>query len=326
MKRIYSVTFLLAISVSVFCQDLTQGLVLYLPITNSLTDASGNGATVTKFLASGGQVNYTYDRKSNLNQALLFSSNAAINLNVSNGALSFGTSTSFNMSFWFMTNDQNEIDFFYGTDAPYYKGVSLIANEFVKGQFDFIIRSSFLSDQAELLYTNTALLDNQWHHLSVNVNRGTSVIDLYIDAVKVKSVSFSGKVPDATPQTLSDNGMGSWYDGKLDEVRFYSRVLSQAEINILAGKANPTGVSSPISSVIPEIINPVMENVEIKYLCEQDAITEIVVTDLMGRVIQSTHIDNKNMVVLPFISSTGLYYVTVTTLNGYVFNHKIIHN
>jgi hypothetical protein len=326
MKRIYSVTFLLAISVSVFCQDLTQGLVLYLPFSNSLTDASGNGATVTKFLASGGQVNYTYDRKSNLNQALLFSSNAAINLNVSNGALSFGTSTSFNMSFWFMTNDQNEIDFFYGTDAPYYKGVSLIANEFVKGQFDFIIRASFLSDQAELLYTNTALLDNQWHHLSVNVNRGTSVIDLYIDAVKVKSVSFSGKVPDATPQTLSDNGMGSWYDGKLDEVRFYSRVLSQAEINILAGKANPTGVSSLIVSGMPEIINPVMESMEIKYLSDEDAITEIVVTDLMGRVVNSIQVDNKNMLVLPFISCTGLYYVTITTRKGYVFNHKVIHN
>lgn len=326
MKRIYLVILLVTISVSVFCQDLTQGLVLYLPFTNSLTDASGNGATVTKFLASGGQINYTYDRKSNLNQALLFSSNAALNLNVSNGALSFGTSTSFNMSFWFMTNDQTEIDFFYGTDSPYDKGVSLIANEFVKGQFDFIIRSSFLSDQAELLYTNTALLDNQWHHLSINVNRSTSVIDLYIDAVKVKSVSFSGKVPDATPQNLTNPNMGSWYDGKLDEVRFYSRILTQAEIDILAGKANPTGLSSPMISVTPEIINPVKENLEVKYLCEQDAITSIVVGDLMGRVVESIQIDNRNVLALPFIAESGLYYVTITTRNGYVFYHKVIHN
>lgn len=326
MKRIYLVMLLITISGSVFCQDLTQGLVLYLPFTNSLADASGNGATVTKFLASGGQVNYTFDRKSNLNQALLFSSNAAINLNVSNGALSFGTSTSFNMSFWFMTNDQTEIDFFYGTDAPYDKGVSLIANEFIKGQFDFIIRSSFISDQAELLYTNTSLLDNQWHHLSINVNRSTSVIDLYIDAVKVKSVSFSGKVPDATPQNLTNPNMGSWYDGKLDEVRFYSRVLTQAEINILAGKANPTGVSSPIISTTPQIVNPVMENLEIKYWCEQDAITSVVVTDLLGRIVESIQIDDKNVLVLPFIAESGLYYITITTRNGYVFNHKVIHN
>lgn len=66
MKRVYLVIILMTISGYAFCQDLTQGLVMYLPFTNSLSDASGNGATVTKFLASGGTVNFTYDRKSNL--------------------------------------------------------------------------------------------------------------------------------------------------------------------------------------------------------------------------------------------------------------------
>lgn len=325
MKNYILTAILATVSFSCFCQDINQGLVLYLPFTNNLNDASGNGATVTKFLASGGQVNFTYDRKSNLNQALLFSSNAAIRMNVSNGALSFGTSTSFNISFWFMTNDQNEIDFLYATDAPYYRGFSLIANEFVKGQFDFIIRSSFLSDQAELLYTNTALLDNQWHHLSINVNRSSSVIDLYIDAVKVKSVSFTGKVPDATPQSLTSPSMGAWYDGKLDETRFYSRVLTQVEINILAGKANPTGIANLSKISLAKITNPTKENLEVT-LPTDDLISVIIVRDLMGRVVQMIQPENcRNTYVGRLECSSGLYNVSVTTLSGEVYTNKIIH-
>ena len=116
-KSLFSLLIFLSLTLGLFAQvNLTQGLTLYLPFSNSLTDGSGNGAIVSKVNGGPG---YTFDRQNNLNSALLFSNSGALKINASNNSLNFGTTTSFSMSFWFQTSDQTYADFFNGS-VPYF--------------------------------------------------------------------------------------------------------------------------------------------------------------------------------------------------------------
>jgi hypothetical protein len=89
-------------------------------------------------------------------------------------------------------------------------------------------------------YADTIVQTNQWHHVAAVFAPGGSTQALYIDGVKV---------PAGTPAlSITSDPLGSnirigcrgddtnYFEGTIDEVRVYSRALSDAEITALASE------------------------------------------------------------------------------------------
>lgn len=76
--------------------------------------------------------------------------------------------------------------------------------------------------------------DNTWHHL-VQIRRG-AVIYNYVDGVQVSEVDdeTSCATTNNSQITIGCRGqLATFFAGKIDDVRFYSRALTDKEINIL---------------------------------------------------------------------------------------------
>jgi hypothetical protein len=90
-------------------------------------------------------------------------------------------------------------------------------------------------------YATTAHLDGRWHHLA-GVASDTG-LKTYLDGVERCSnnngaaLAYSG-----TAELLvgrdPDPAYGYYFDGNIDDVRVYTRVLTPAEIGVLAGGGN----------------------------------------------------------------------------------------
>jgi hypothetical protein len=100
--------------------------------------------------------------------------------------------------------------------------------------------------------SNTVYSLNQWHHLAVTVNGGN--VNFYLDGQPDGSGTVGG-----TPTNSLDLYIGTShpvdsyfsFDGLIDDIRIYNRVLTAAEIRELA----KSSVASPRISVSPMSVN-----------------------------------------------------------------------
>ena len=76
----------------------------------------------------------------------------------------------------------------------------------------------------------TALLSNQWYHVAVTYNHNTGVMNLYKDGVLV-STNPSVTNYTETIQQIGSFGGANFFNGNIDEVRFWNVARTQAEIN-----------------------------------------------------------------------------------------------
>lgn len=109
-----------------------------------------------------------------------------------------------------------------------------------------------LSGAAHNLEANLGLSTGTWYHVAAVAN-GTSKT-LYINGTANKYTAI-GTSPNTSPVEFTigskENGSGSYFeflDGKIDDLRFYSRVLSETEINQLASGNNTSATWDGSSS------------------------------------------------------------------------------
>ena len=90
--------------------------------------------------------------------------------------------------------------------------------------------------------TSNPQVANTWYHTVLTYDAGGNVSRLYIDGAFISTDTSMGSIP-AGPLTLrlGDSVSGDNLDGRLDDVRVYDRILSDAEILEL--------YSSPVESV-----------------------------------------------------------------------------
>jgi hypothetical protein len=103
-------------------------------------------------------------------------------------------------------------------------GVSLLGNAaaFGVGNPDTTISST------------TAINDGQWHHVAVTRNAYSGLMQLYVDGVLQASATgpFGPKTapPDLCLGAIQSGG--GWFNGTIDDVQIFNRVLSQPEISV----------------------------------------------------------------------------------------------
>ncbi|MEL0098090.1 MAG: DUF2341 domain-containing protein, partial [Opitutae bacterium] len=86
------------------------------------------------------------------------------------------------------------------------------------------------------LSSNVAVNDGQWHHIATTFGGGSKKI--YVDGVQVATASNTGSVDaDIAKFALGSHfGNSGLEDAKIDDVRFYSAVLSAAEVAAIYNK------------------------------------------------------------------------------------------
>lgn len=95
----------------------------------------------------------------------------------------------------------------------------------------FGLAAGGIYDELDVTINPSDFLDNRWHHI-------TAVYDgskkrLYRDAKLIGENSHTGYIvfsPGANTRIGSQGGQNEFFNGKIDEVRIYSRALSEAEI------------------------------------------------------------------------------------------------
>ncbi len=205
-----------------FFLNLTNSLVVYYPFTGNANDSSGNGNNGTVYGA-----NLTTDRFGNPNSAYSFDgvgnyiSSANINLSVSA-----------TISIWvypigpigaLVDKDKDAI-----SDAGY----TLIYNNPLHGLYAHVGWSGDSTNNV-LPSPIDSLTISHWHHCLLTYSNGTA--NLFLDGSLIYTRAGLNPITQNNDQLLFGKSVwgGNVFQGKLDEIRLWKRVITNEEIQYL---------------------------------------------------------------------------------------------
>ncbi|MCD4820147.1 MAG: PKD domain-containing protein [Candidatus Cloacimonetes bacterium] len=214
--------------------DLSSGLVAYYPFYGNSFDESGNGFDGT---VSGAI--FTDDRFGYINTAYNFDgTDDYIHLLSDEDADSLDTY--FSVSVWFksesisgdtegriITRDRSDYWCIYANQSTAYP-------QDLKFSFD---------SGADFTFTNI-ITDNNWHMATATWNLQSNEVKFYFDSVYKNSLNFNGFISSSRPVIIGDNTEDvpnpaiTPFDGKIDDIRLYNRVLAEVEIQTLYHQAD----------------------------------------------------------------------------------------
>lgn len=223
--------------------NLSKGLLLYLPFSNSIADSSGNGNPTQ---SSGGTV-LTTDRNGYSNNAFGANGLGEEVLVTNNGSIQFDTA--YSLSFAFMLNSYGSQTFVSFVDPLTGNGPSFnigMGTTILNGQYlDLGLSDATSGCNNSGFYDPNKILDttsfvptlNVWYNAIYIYHRGT--IQIYVDGTLVSTKKGSGSTANLCP--ASKFIVGAWWNGgkqgingKLDNIRLYNRVLTAKEIIVLS--------------------------------------------------------------------------------------------
>ena len=175
-------------------------------------------------------------------------------VNVTNSnSINFGASTDFTLSAWIKrdskTGQSENIILFKGTAEGNTKGYYISG----RGAGDDRLRFGISNDTGGFAANNvqfdgnTQVAMGEWHHITVTADRDGNAT-IYIDGIKesTRNISTVGNI-DISSKNLVIGAVnpGTWrFDGTIDDVKIWNRVLSDTEINLSMNglEMNQTGL------------------------------------------------------------------------------------
>jgi len=234
---------IITLSISGFAQISNRGLIAWYPFSGNALDLSGNGFNGEVF----GVVS-TSDRFGNRNSALSFNGDDSY-IDLSIFIDSLNVSEPATISFWVKSElDAPQAIFSISDSTQSVYGISVlyIGNFTTSTLADELIccaNRTNLTDDYITGYTTTnrsILLDNKWHHL-VYIFDG-ELTRIFLDNNQLPLTDYKsnnghfGNIANANKMLIGSrysNGMGAFFNGSLDELRIYNRVLNINEISNL---------------------------------------------------------------------------------------------
>ncbi len=217
-KAIFVMTGLFLLLASGVVQaDITDGLVGYYPFESNANDASGNGHNGTLV----GDPSFVTGAVGQ-----------AIELDGDEDAVDIGTSSAYNLTTFSICAWVNPV-----TDASGYilgKKGSFSAGIFLEMKFQgaIWIGGHWVQYHSSDSNPRPPIPADQWSHLCVTY--GDGAMTFYVDGQQVNSYAITA-TPDQTSDAVFigkeyDTSAGNYFEGALDEVRLYNRVLTANEV------------------------------------------------------------------------------------------------
>ena len=233
-----------------------EGLVGWWPFNGNANDESGNG--------NHGVVNgatLAVDRFGNLSKAYNFSGTQDIAVSVSN--IPAGNQSRTFCSWFRTTGNSNPTNV--NTNILGYPNVLMIAAYGTSTQGNVIFpqyvfaqngKLTFESgSQMNLIYSSSAVNDNQWHQAVTTFDSSSGIVYLYVDG---ELVGTKTGVTLSTPATLMKIGNSPWantrFIGDIDDVALYNRALTLTEIEQMYQGINQVINITP-NITVPAFIN-----------------------------------------------------------------------
>ncbi len=330
MKYIFAFLLLLINQISIYSQiDLSNGLSLYYPFDGDATDESVN--------SYDGKINaadFTLDRLGNPSSAVDFSGgNKYIDAgNVMNDVFSQGNE-SFTISFWMNPSSESQSNnIILGKLSD--EGCNENERQFVLRLFgdqnlSFTYYSELSQGHARRINSFLSLDDaNQWYHVFVeysassNLNDGLDRVSMYVDCINVPTFleTSSGSLGDIQVGA-AHLGIGNYlnvfgnacssgtsFEGRLDELRIYNRVLSDDEKSLLCKGEEVNSLNSfDLMSDLKIHPNPINDFFYMDYSTEE-LIESIDLFDNTGKML-GVLIPNGNKVVMQSLAD-GIYFAS----------------
>jgi hypothetical protein len=97
---------------------------------------------------------------------------------------------------------------------------------------------------------------NSWHHVVMTYDNNNNIIEGYVDGSLIKSATYTKTYPDDLWYAIGASdytnlGSGAYFSGLIDEIRIYSRALSQAEIQANMNSSTAPGGPAPPAPPAP---------------------------------------------------------------------------
>lgn len=226
--------------------DLSSGLVAYYPFNGNANDESGNGHNGTIYGST-----FTADRMGNQNSAYYFNGTATDYIDV--GPLSISLPVT--VAVWFNSTTRNDrwntLVGWNITNHPIWDGIQIAANG------DGKIRARIGTDP-DMISNSIIDGDGTWHCVVVTRNLNNER-KLYIDGILEVSATDLASIGTTNNLYIGrsfqpDPEYNEHFRGTIDDVRIYSRVISDAEIQDLTNDQDSDGVPDN-SDTCPEIAN-----------------------------------------------------------------------
>lgn len=296
--------------------QLTAGLKAYYPFSGNANDQSGNGHNCTMM----GNPTLTPDRKSFANCAYSFPGDTNNYMKITFAPdFDIAPTGSFSISLWFNGYTVSQGDFESLFDKRNVTGTK-------KSDYHLCLtdnnKPGFGGPTSPIVFGSSHIPDNQWHHLVGTYSNASW--KMYIDSVQKSSSSTT-----AITQSSADIFIGKNFNGKIDDVRFYNRVLSPAEVQQLFlanSSCAPNSVKEVKSSALK--IFPMPVNKELNIVVPQgfSEQVKVIVTDMSGKEMfsQQASVSGEQITLLVQQLQAGAYIVTVTDKKGSMARDKFI--
>ncbi|PKD18025.1 hypothetical protein APR41_18095 [Salegentibacter salinarum] len=217
---------LILFSLAANAQELENGLIGHWPL-----DGNGDDVSVNSYNGIAYNTTAVIDRNGNSNSALSFDQNGYVALGK---VLNIGYED-FSFSAWFRVDPYNtETGMFailskshYGPEPQYAIGIH-----------NNKLRTRFIYNSGIDIIGDKVIDDNEWHSFIVTINRNGN-IEMYLDGILDTSASIADS-PDFNVTNNFSLSIGQYeyksyrFEGDLDEIRVYKRVLSGEEIALLS--------------------------------------------------------------------------------------------
>jgi MSHA biogenesis protein MshQ len=234
----YTATFTQSFLARVNFQATTsQGFAGYVADTGQVFGNRGSGTTTADGSSTGnngtlvGGVTWVAGRNAAAGTALSFNgSTGAVTLANSLAGVLGGTGT---VAFWIRTTQVGNNTMW---QAPGVLGVESAGNgnDVFWGWLDATGRIGIMAGNTAGAKSTNPINDGQWHHVALTRNAATGVVQVFADGVLNASATSETGVkttPFASLGRIEDTGgTPMYFNGTLDDVRVFNRVLTASEI------------------------------------------------------------------------------------------------
>jgi hypothetical protein len=326
-NKLFLITSLLIINGSLISQvpsDIpSNGLVGWWPFNGNAEDESDYNNDGTVYGAT-----LTEDREGNPNAAYNFSGELDFIEVLDNNTLDF--TNSYSLSAWYRTTNPNLADqailgkgrHEFGT------GYHLLFNSLSKIQFGFNNGEDYENSTINSGVTTqiTDILESNWHHV-VGTYDGTTA-KLFIDGVLVNFLEIEYTLWNSEQSLLFGKetyGLNRQFDGDLDDIGMWDRVLSENEIEkiFLSKPQTTTDVNyhshpTDFGGKVECYPNPTTDviNVDLSGLNDYSG-QKLRIMNLSGQIVYEENVNQSKVVIdVKSLLSSGIYVINTVDRNG----------